>query len=74
MPMVILQGHRMWPRASLPAVRSMGCPAASKSVNSCRHNLEYFARFVREHRSELATILWKDTSPQHFGWENGHFW
>ena len=41
---------------------------------ACRENLEYFARFVREHRSELATILWKDTSPQHFGWENGHFW
>ena len=41
---------------------------------ACRDNLEYFARFVREHRSELATILWKDTSPQHFGWENGHFW
>ena len=40
----------------------------------CRDNLEYFARFVREHRSELATVLWKDTSPQHFGWENGHFW
>ena len=41
---------------------------------ACREGLEYFARFVREHRSELATVLWKDTSPQHFGWENGHFW
>ena len=40
----------------------------------CRENLEYFARFVREHRSELATILWKDTSPQHFDYENGYFW
>ena len=29
---------------------------------------------MREHRSELATILWKDTSPQHFDYENGYFW
>lgn len=36
--------------------------------------MEYFAKFVREHRQELATIVWKDTPPQHFDFENGYYW
>ena len=30
--------------------------------------------FIREHREELPQLLWKDTSPQHFEYENGHYW
>ena len=36
--------------------------------------MEYFAKFVREHRQELGTIIWKDTPPQHFDFENGYYW
>ena len=39
-----------------------------------RWSLEYFAKFVREHREHLATIIWKDTSPQHFDFEHGYYW
>ena len=31
-PVNIVHGHRMCPRASLPALRSMGCSAASRSA------------------------------------------
>jgi hypothetical protein len=30
--------------------------------------------FVAEHRAELPRLIWKDTSPQHFEYENGHYW
>jgi hypothetical protein len=39
-----------------------------------RWSLEYFARYVRDNREALATIVWKDTPPQHFEYENGHYW
>ncbi len=39
-----------------------------------RWSLEYFTRYVRENREELATVIWKDTPPQHFDYENGYYW
>lgn len=31
------------------------------------------AEYVREHRSELPLMLWRDNSPQHFDIQNGEF-
>lgn len=34
----------------------------------------FLKNFIAEHREELPHIVWKDTSPQHFEYENGYYW
>ncbi len=34
----------------------------------------FLKNFIAEHRDELPHIIWKDTSPQHFEYENGYYW
>ena len=34
----------------------------------------FLKTFIREHKEELPHIIWKDTSPQHFEYENGYYW
>lgn len=55
-----------------------------KSVQLCMHaftgdpayeaGFAFLKKFIGEHREELPLILWKDTSPQHFEYDNGYFW
>lgn len=35
---------------------------------------DFLKTFIREHREDLPHIIWKDTSPQHFEYENGYYW
>lgn len=35
---------------------------------------DFLKTFIREHKEELPHIIWKDTSPQHFEYENGYYW
>ena len=34
----------------------------------------FLKNFIAEHRNELPHIVWKDTSPQHFEYDNGYYW
>lgn len=51
----------------------MSAPPGAENAGY-RWSLEYFTRYVRENREELATVIWKDTPPQHFDYENGYYW
>ena len=35
---------------------------------------DFLKKYISEHREELPHIIWKDTSPQHFEYENGYYW
>ena len=37
-------------------------------------DLKFFTDYVAEHKDELPVLIWKDTPPQHFEFENGYFW
>ena len=37
------------------------------------HNLRFLVDFLQQNRATLPTLLWKDTSPQHFKFDRGYY-